>query len=75
MKGIEIKDVEVRALKPDMRPGFVLEDVEGAELIHVKLPKTADVHAVVLKNVKDFSITQSKPVPDTQVESAEQKTL
>jgi len=75
VKGIEIKDVEVRPMKPDMRPGFVLEDVEGAELIHVKLPKTAGVPSVVLKNVKDFSITQSKPVPDTHVDSAEQKTL
>jgi len=75
VKGIEIKDVEVRPMKPDMRPGFVLEDVEGAELIHVKLPKTVGVPSVVLKNVKDFSITQSKPVPDTHVDSAEQKTL
>ena len=62
-------------MKPNMRPGFVLEDVEGAELIHVKLPKAADVPSVVLKNVKDFSITQSKPMADTQVENAEQKTL
>jgi polygalacturonase len=75
VKGIEIKDVEVRPMRPDMRPGFVLEDVEGAELIHVKLPKTAGVPSIVLKKVKDFSITQSKSVPDTQVESAEQKTL
>jgi hypothetical protein len=30
---------------------------------------------VVLKNVKDFSVTQSKPLPDAQIESAEQKTL
>jgi len=75
VKGIEIKDVEVRPMKPDMRPGVVLEDVEGAELIHIKLPKTADVPSIVLKNVKDFSITQSKPVPDTHVDSAEQKTL
>ena len=75
VKGIEIKDVEIRPMKPDMRPGFVLDDVQGSELIHVKLPKTDNSPSIVLKNVKDFSITQSKPVPDTQVESAEQKTL
>jgi polygalacturonase len=74
-KRIEIKDVEIRPMQPDMRPGFVLEDVSGAELIHVKLPQTPEVPSVVLKNVKDFSVTQSKPLADAQLESAEQKTL
>ncbi len=75
VKRIEMRDVEVRAMKPDMRPGFVLDDVSGVELIHVKLPQTAEVPSLVLKNVKDFSITQSKPVADARLESAEQKTL
>ncbi len=75
VKRIEIKDVEIRPMQLDMRPGFVLEDVSGAELIHVKLPQTSEVPSVVLKNVKDFSVTQSKPLPDAQVESTEQKTL
>ena len=39
VKRIEIKDVEIRPMKPDMRPGFVLDDVTGAELTHVKLPQ------------------------------------
>jgi len=75
VKGIAIKDVEVRSMKPDLRPGFVLDDVNSAELIHVKLPYTAEVPSLVLKNVKNFSITQSTPVADTQIESTEQKTL
>ncbi len=74
-KRIEIRDVEVRAMKPDMRPAFVLDDVNGAELIHVKVPHSPDVPSVVLRNVKDFSITQSRPLADTQVENAEQQTL
>jgi polygalacturonase len=75
VKGIEIKDVEVRPMKPDVRPGFVLDDVNGAELIHVKLPHTPEVASVVLYNVKDFSVTQSKPLADSQVESSAQETL
>ena len=75
VKGIEIKDVEIRPVKPDMRPGFVLEDVNGAELIHVKLPHTPEVPVVALKNVRNFSLTQSRPLADTQLESADQKTL
>ena len=74
-KRVEMRDVEVRPMNPDMRPGFVLEDVSGMELIHIKLPHTPEVPSLVLKNVKDFSITQSKPVPDTQVASTEQKAL
>jgi hypothetical protein len=62
-------------MTPDLRPAFVLEDVAEMEVIHLKLPSTPDVPSLVLKNVKDFSVTQSKPVADTQVESAEQKAL
>ena len=62
-------------MKPDLRPGFALDDVDGAELIHIKLPQTPEVASVVLKNVKDFSVTQSKPLADTKVENAELKTL
>ena len=75
VRGIVIKDVEVRPMKPDLRPGFVLDDVAGAELIHVKLPHNAEAPSLLLRNVKDFSISQSKPVADTQLENAEQKTL
>jgi polygalacturonase len=75
VKGIEMRDVEVRSMEPDERPGFVLEDVTGAEFIHIKLPHTPDVPSFVLKNVKDFSVTQSRPLADTQLESAEQKKL
>jgi polygalacturonase len=75
VKRIEIKDVEIRPMQPDLRPGFVLEDVDGAELIYIKLPQISGVPSLVLKNVKDFSITQSKPLADAEVESAEQKTL
>jgi hypothetical protein len=75
VKRIEIKDVEVRPEKPDMRPGFVLDDVNGAELIHVKLPSSPEVPSVVLKNVKDFSVSQSKPLADARIENTEVKTL
>jgi polygalacturonase len=75
VKGIGMRDVEVRSMKADMRPGFVLDDVDGAEFVHVKLPYAPDLASLVLKNVKDFSMTQSKPVADIKLESAEQKTL
>ncbi len=75
VKRIEMRDIEIRPMKPDQRPGFVLDDVTGAELIHVKLPQNFEAPALVLRNVKDFSITQSRPVADTQLESEEKTTL
>src|SRR4029077_6978468 len=37
-KRIEMRDFEVRPMQPDMRPGFVLDDVSSVELVRVKLP-------------------------------------
>src|ERR1700730_13767389 len=74
-KRIGMRDVEVRPMQPDMRPGFVLDDVSSVELVRVKLPQVPETPSLVLRNVIDLSITQSKPMADTQVESTEQKTL
>ena len=62
-------------MKPDLRPGFVLEDVRGSRTHSHQTATDPDVPSVVLKNVKDFSVTQSKPLADTKVENAELKTL
>ncbi len=75
VNGIEMRDVEVRTMQPDARPGFVLEDVTAADFTHVKIPAMAGVPSIALKNVKDFSITQSKPVADLHLENVEQRTL
>ena len=50
--------------KPDARPGFALEEVTAADFTHVKIPATAGAPSIALKNVEDFSITQSQPVSD-----------
>jgi len=62
-----MRDVEVKNMKEDLQPGFLLEDVQGINLIHIR---TADRQAAfVLKNVQSFSIHGRKPVPDAQLES------
>ncbi|MGA8271662.1 MAG: glycoside hydrolase family 28 protein [Candidatus Sulfotelmatobacter sp.] len=75
VKGIEMRDVEVRYMKDDMRPTFTLEDVEGADFIHVKAQQTAGAPAFTLRNVRDFSTYQSRPVPDTHLDKVEQQEL
>ena len=61
-------DVEVSYLKTDLRPPFILSDVKGADFFRVKALRAADTPTFVLKNVENFNIQQSTPVPDKKFE-------
>jgi hypothetical protein len=74
VKGIEMRDVEIRPIHQDMRPGFVLEDVEGADFRHIKLPQGARF-SWSLKNVRDFSLADSKPVSDAHFDTVAESKL
>jgi len=71
VKGLQMRDVEVSYLTPDLRPAFWLNDVQGVEFIHVKAQREADVPVFVMKNVADFSIQQSWPLQDQRIERVE----
>lgn len=75
VKGIDLRDVEVRYVKEDLRPGFVLDDVTGANFIHVHTQRSGDAPGFVLRNVEDVSFYLSRPVPDTHLDKVEHKTL
>src|ERR1051326_3503139 len=73
VKGLQMRDVEVSYLSPDLRPAFVLNDVRGAEFIHIKAQREADVPVFWLKNVTDFSLQQSWPLPEQRLERVDTK--
>ena len=75
VRDLEMSEVEVRTMKEDLRPAFVLEEVEGADFLHVKAQRAADVATFALKNVQDFTVNLSRPVPDTHLGNVQQKTL
>jgi polygalacturonase len=75
VKGIEFNNVDVGYEDEDFRPAFILDDVTKAEFHNVEAQKTEGVPSFVLKNVKDFSTFQCKPVSDTQLDNVEQKEL
>jgi len=75
VKGIELNNVDVGFMADDFRPAFILDDVKGAEFNNVTAQNAEGVPTFVLKNVDDFKTHQCKPVPDTQIESVEQKNL
>jgi len=75
VKNIDMSNIEICPQKEDLRPAFVLNDVEGADFFRIKAPKVAGVPMFVLNNVTDFTVARSKPAPDTQIEKADHKTV
>ena len=73
VKGIEMRDVEVSYLKEDARPPFILNDVIGADFLHVRAQRGQDVPMFLLKNIENFSLQQSWPLADTRIDRAESK--
>jgi polygalacturonase len=69
VKGLRIDDVTLGYLKDDGRPPFVLSDVNGIELTHVKAQHLTDSPMFLFKAVQDFSIHASYPVADKRIES------
>jgi polygalacturonase len=67
-KGIEVSNVKIIAENDDARPAVVLEDVKGASFTRINAPHVAGVPALVLKDVEGFSVMQSKPLPDTELD-------
>ena len=75
VKGLNVSDVEVSYMKPDLRPAFVLNDVKNADFQHVKAQHGADVPTFVLKEVESFSTNQCGQVPDKRFENAKLEKL
>ncbi len=75
VKGISMRDVEVRYTSEDARPALLLHDVRHADFIHLKMEHASASPTFSLKNVEDFSLYQTRPLPDTHLDRVEQQTL
>lgn len=74
-KNIKLSDVEFNFLEPDLRPGLLFEDVDGIDLRDLTVQRIENSNSVVLKNVKNFSILQSKGFDDQKFDSVKEKIL
>ena len=72
---LDMRDVDIRTVKEDLRPAFVLDDVAGADFVHVKAQLATGTPTFALKNVKDFSINLSRPIPDLFFDTVELRRL
>ena len=74
-KGIEISDFKIRVKEADLRPSFILQDVDQADFSNIKSSQQAGVPEFVLNEVRAFSIVRSKPVPDTEIADTKHQEL
>jgi polygalacturonase len=75
VKGLALSNVETAYAQEDVRPAFMLDDVNGADCIHIKAQRAPGVPVFALKRVADFNAYLSRPVPDIHIENAAQKEL
>jgi hypothetical protein len=74
-RNVSLNNVEFRSSKGDLRPAFVLEDVQGTEFFRVRTPHVRDVPTFVLNNVDGFSVFRSKNVADVQFDHVTRQRL
>jgi hypothetical protein len=70
---LEMSHVEVQPATSDQRPSFYLEDVNRVDFIAVTAPTAPPAFA--LNKVTDLRILISRAAKDTQLESADNKTI
>ncbi|KAB2340653.1 glycoside hydrolase family 28 protein [Actinomadura rudentiformis] len=74
-KGITLDNVEVRFEERDTRPAYALRDVADADFHHNRADKVEGTPTFVLDDVDDFTVTTSRPVPDTRLDHTGHKEL
>ena len=67
VKDLKMSNVYVHFLKDDLRPAFILDHVQGADLQHIKAQKVQGGSSFMLKDVKDFSLINSGSLTDTRL--------
>ncbi|MFT3780551.1 MAG: glycosyl hydrolase family 28-related protein [Nibricoccus sp.] len=74
-KDIVVENVEVSFAKDDTRHAVVLMDVAGITFDRFKAQRVGDAAMFVLRDVRDFALRNSPPLPDKIIDSATQKSL
>src|SRR6266571_4481967 len=67
VRGLEMSDVAVTYLKDDARPAFILSDAKVVDLRNIKARHGQGLPSFILKDVEDFLLQQSQPLPDTKL--------
>src|SRR5262249_54853978 len=74
VKGLAARDVQFSLEKPDARPAVRLDDVSGADLDHLVIPR-AGAPLFSLRSVRDFLLRNSPGIADTKRASVEKESF
>ena len=74
-KNIHLSNIELAYDKEDLRPAFVLQEVKGADFFRIRTRRSANARTFVLKKVSDFTVAQSRPLADAQLDQADEKEI
>jgi polygalacturonase/lysophospholipase L1-like esterase len=74
-RNVTMRDIEIGFAAEDLRPPFVLHDVAGAHLAHVRAQRGRNAPFAVLRDVTGLEILDSPGLPDTRRERVERETL
>jgi hypothetical protein len=69
---IEFTNIEISWSQTDVRPVFFLNNVNGAEFFRIKTPRQLKGSVFALHKVQDFSVTASRNLKDTRLETVDQ---
>lgn len=72
-RGITFDNVEVSFEKEDFRPAFMLDNVKNAEFFRTNAQLSSGAKMFVLKNVANFSSSQSRNSSDVKFDKTEKK--
>jgi len=74
-RGIRLHDIQLRTLASDLRPAFVLADVQGVRITGLDAQHEASIPLFSLKGVTDLDLRQVLGLPDGHKDSAADGTL
>jgi polygalacturonase len=75
VRDIKLNNIEVSYLKEDLRPAFVLDNVDGAEFQHVRAQKADGAPMFMLNQVKNFTLFNNDKLPNTKLPAVDKKEL
>ncbi|TCD05919.1 glycoside hydrolase family 28 protein [Pedobacter frigidisoli] len=75
VKDIKLTNVELSYLKEDLRPAFILDNVDGADFQHVRAQKSGNAPTFRLIRVKNFNLFNSPHLSNTKIEEVNNKEL
>jgi polygalacturonase len=75
VKDLKMSDVEVSYMKEDLRPAFVLDNVDGADFQHVRAQKAEGTPMFMLTQVKNFTLFNNDKLPNTKLAAVDKKEL